>query len=75
MNWAGAARSSPCPTECLHDYAVVIAGGIIPLLSYIFIAQITTALHVSIEVTLAALFVFGFAKVRFTGLNPIKGAC
>jgi vacuolar iron transporter family protein len=51
-----------------------IVGGLVPLLSYIFIKDMKTALNVSVAVTLAALFVFGYTKGRFTGLNPFKGA-
>jgi predicted membrane protein (TIGR00267 family) len=51
-----------------------IIGGMIPLLSYILISDIHTALYTSVAITLAALFVFGYVKGRFTGLNPLKGA-
>jgi vacuolar iron transporter family protein len=51
-----------------------IIGGLIPLLSYILINNIQTALYTSVAVTLAALFIFGYVKGRFTGLNPLKGA-
>lgn len=50
-----------------------IAGGMIPLASYIFIPTIMTALYVSIAMTLTALFVFGFIKGHFTGIKPFKG--
>ena len=53
--------------------ASYIAGGLIPLAPYILLAHISTALLVSVGVTLAALFVFGFVKGRFTGLNPLRG--
>lgn len=46
-----------------------IVGGMIPLASYIFINNIREALYVSICVTLAALFIFGFIKGRFTGVS------
>ncbi len=52
-----------------------IAGGLIPMASYIFIPLIQIALIVSIFVTLAALFIFGFIKGRFTGLNPFRSGC
>jgi vacuolar iron transporter family protein len=51
-----------------------IVGGLVPLLSYMVISDMMTALKVSVLVTLAALFVFGFIKGRFTGMNPFKGA-
>lgn len=53
--------------------ASYIAGGLIPLGPYILLSQIATALWVSVGVTLAALFIFGFVKGRFTGLNPWRG--
>jgi len=52
------------------SYAV---GGLIPLSPYIFIHDITTALYVSVAVTLVALFIFGFVKGSFTGINPLRG--
>jgi VIT1/CCC1 family predicted Fe2+/Mn2+ transporter len=51
-----------------------IAGGIIPLSPYILLANTSTALQVSIGVTLAALFCFGYVKGHFTGTNPLRGA-
>ncbi len=48
-----------------------IAGGMIPLTPYILIHDLHTALLVSVIVTLAALFIFGFIKGRFTGANPL----
>lgn len=49
-----------------------IAGGMIPLAPYIFVANIHTALLFSVAVTLLALFVFGYIKGRFTGLKPLR---
>ncbi len=49
-----------------------IAGGFIPLAPYILLPNLSTALLVSVGVTLAALFIFGFVKGRFTGLNPLR---
>jgi VIT1/CCC1 family predicted Fe2+/Mn2+ transporter len=51
-----------------------IAGGFIPLSSYIVLSRATTALMVSIAVTLVALAVFGYVKSRFTGASPLRGA-
>lgn len=53
--------------------ASYIVGGLIPLASYMLLTDITTALWVSIGVTLVALFIFGYVKGRFTGLNPLRG--
>jgi len=50
-----------------------IIGGLIPLASYVFIDSMHNALYVSVVVTLAALFLFGVVKGRFTGLNPLRG--
>lgn len=50
-----------------------IVGGLIPLSPYIALNSIATALPVSVGVTLAALFIFGFVKARFTGINPLRG--
>ncbi|MEK6333847.1 MAG: VIT1/CCC1 transporter family protein [Acidobacteriota bacterium] len=56
-----------------------VAGGLIPLAPYIvagYIKEMTvqTALLFSVAVTLAALFVFGFIKGRFTGTRPLRSA-
>src|SRR5579863_8698716 len=50
--------------------ASYVAGGLIPLLPYMLAADITTALELSVGVTLVALFAFGYVKGRFTGLPP-----
>jgi vacuolar iron transporter family protein len=51
-----------------------IVGGLVPLISYIVIKDMRTALYASVVITLAALFAFGFMKGHFTGLKPLKGA-
>lgn len=51
-----------------------IVGGIIPLAPYFFITNSVEALKVSVIVTLICLFVFGYFKSRFTGINPWIGA-
>ncbi len=51
-----------------------IAGGIIPLLPYFFIANSAEALRYSFVVTLICLFIFGFGKSKITGVNPWSGA-
>jgi VIT1/CCC1 family predicted Fe2+/Mn2+ transporter len=53
--------------------ASYIVGGLIPLASYMLLNNISVAIRVSVGVTLAALFVFGYVKGRFTGLNPWRG--
>jgi len=52
------------------SYAI---GGMIPLSPYILIPHLSTALYVSVAVTLTALFLFGFVKGRVTGTNPLRG--
>ena len=56
-----------------------VAGGLIPLAPYIFAAylkpiQVSSALLLSVGVTLLALFVFGFIKGRYTGTRPMRSA-
>jgi VIT1/CCC1 family predicted Fe2+/Mn2+ transporter len=53
--------------------AAYVAGGLIPLAPYLLLGRIRTALPLSVVVTLAALFVFGVVKSRFTGLRPLRG--
>ncbi len=69
---------APAPARARRSAATIagsyVMGGFIPLAPYIFIAQASSALLVSVAVTLAALFIFGYIKGRFTGLNPLKGA-
>ena len=57
-------------------YAV---GGLIPLSPYVVSSvfdylTVTSALLVSVTLTLIALFVFGFIKGRFTGTRPMRSA-
>jgi VIT1/CCC1 family predicted Fe2+/Mn2+ transporter len=52
-------------------YAV---GGFIPLAPYMLIESATTALYVSVVITLIALAIFGDVKGRFTGARPLKSA-
>ncbi|MEZ4664011.1 MAG: VIT1/CCC1 transporter family protein [Caldilineaceae bacterium] len=49
-----------------------IGGGLIPLSPYMIVTQLITALYISIAVTLAALFVFGYVKGHFTGAGPLR---
>ncbi len=68
----------PDPSRALKSAATIggayAAGGIVPLLPYILLATVAAALPYSIALTLAALFVFGFVKGRFTGSTPWKSA-
>ena len=51
-----------------------IAGGLVPLTPYILIHSAGTALGFSVIFTLAALFIFGYVKGRFTGTRPFRSA-
>jgi vacuolar iron transporter family protein len=66
----------PDPKRALSSALTIggsyVAGGIIPLLPYIFIPTTSTALIVSVIVTLTALFIFGAVKGRFTGVSPLR---
>jgi VIT1/CCC1 family predicted Fe2+/Mn2+ transporter len=61
-------------TSALTIGGAYVAGGFIPLAPYILTPHISTALILSVAVTLAALLVFGFIKGRFTGTKPIRSA-
>ena len=54
--------------------AAYIVGGCIPLSPYMLFSTASTALTVSIIVTLMALAVFGYIKSRFTGTAPRRSA-
>lgn len=51
-----------------------VVGGVIPLSPYIFLHHANEALIASVVITVVALFIFGFVKGRFTGVNPWKSA-
>jgi VIT1/CCC1 family predicted Fe2+/Mn2+ transporter len=51
-----------------------IAGGLIPLAPYMFTHTSSTALLISVVLTLVALFIFGFVKGHFTGTRPLRSA-
>jgi VIT1/CCC1 family predicted Fe2+/Mn2+ transporter len=68
----------PDPKRARRSAATIagsyVAGGFIPLLPYMLIHDVSTALLFSVGVTLVALFVFGYVKGHFTGLPPLRGA-
>jgi len=68
----------PDPKRALTSAATIagayIAGGFIPLASYIFIPVAGSALIISAVVTLIALGIFGYIKGTFTGANPLRSA-
>jgi vacuolar iron transporter family protein len=51
-----------------------IVGGLIPLSPYFFASNGITGLKLSTLITLICLFVFGYLKSKFTGVNPWSGA-
>ncbi len=51
-----------------------VAGGLVPLAPYMLVHDAHGALTWSVGLTLAALFVFGFVKGRFTGRGPLGAA-
>ena len=51
-----------------------VVGGIIPLSAYLLVADIHSALKLSVVVTLVALAVFGGIKGRFTGVPVLRSA-
>ena len=66
----------PDPRRAMQS-AVTIAGsyaisGFIPLAPYILVNSVSTALYVSVLVTLLALFLFGYVKGRVTGLSAFR---
>ena len=68
-----APNASRARTSALTIALSYIAGGLIPLAPYMMVGNMTTALGWSVVVTLAALFIFGYVKGKFTGLVPFKG--
>ena len=69
---------APSPNRARNSALTIgasyIVGGVIPLLPYVFIHDVHTALIVSVIVTLLALLGFGYVKSRVTGQPPFKGA-
>lgn len=59
-------------TSALTIALSYIAGGLIPLSPYMLLPNLNTALRVSVVVTLLALFLFGFFKGKFTGINSLR---
>jgi len=62
------ARNSAVTIACSY-----VAGGMVPLAPYMLLRELYSALTVSVGVTLAALFLFGFVKGRLTGISPWRG--
>jgi VIT1/CCC1 family predicted Fe2+/Mn2+ transporter len=68
----------PNPSRARTSAAVIagayIGGGLIPLAPYMIVGRASTALLVSVVMTLMALAVFGFVKGRYTGARPLRSA-
>ncbi len=68
----------PDPRRALRSASTIagayIAGGMIPLAPYMFVAQPREGLMISVVVTAIALAVFGYIKGRFTGTRPARSA-
>ena len=69
---------APQPGRALKSAIVIavsyVAGGLFPLLPYLLLGDARRALAVSAGATLAALFVFGWMKARFTGAPRLRSA-
>jgi VIT1/CCC1 family predicted Fe2+/Mn2+ transporter len=69
---------APDPKRALFSALTIgasyLVGGLIPLVPYIAVRQISQALLISVVVTGLALAVFGAVKGHFTGISRIKSA-
>ena len=66
--------SSRAYRSALTIAASYIAGGFVPLLPYMFVADNLTALKLSIVITLLALALFGALKGRLVGTGALRSA-
>jgi vacuolar iron transporter family protein len=68
----------PEPKRALTSAATIagsyVAGGFIPLAPYMLFSRATSALELSVAVTLVALAIFGYIKGRYTGARPFRSA-
>src|SRR5216110_2088192 len=68
----------PNPKRARNSAAVIAAsyvvGGLIPLAPYMLLKSAPAALTISVAMTLAALFLFGWIKGRYTGTKRIRSA-
>lgn len=68
----------PDPKRAVNSATTIaisyIAGGLIPLAPYMILRTRQAAFLASVIATLAALFVFGYMKGRFTGTRPVTSA-
>jgi VIT1/CCC1 family predicted Fe2+/Mn2+ transporter len=61
------------PVSALTIGVSYMLGGFVPLLPYMLLPNIDDALHLSIALTLATLFVFGVIKGKLTGVKGLVG--
>ncbi len=61
-------------TSGLTIAGAYVAGGLVPLLPYIFLENVGTGFLVSVVVTILALALFGYVKGHFTGARPLRSA-
>nr|WP_293833857.1 VIT1/CCC1 transporter family protein [uncultured Arsenicibacter sp.] len=70
--------SEPDPNRATKSALTIglsyVAGGLLPLLPYFFVASPIDGLMWSSVVTLICLFVFGYFKSKITGQPPVSGA-
>lgn len=68
--------TEPEPGRALSSAVTIggsyVAGGLVPLLPYMLLAATSTALQISIGLTLAALFGFGAVKGTLTGVTFLR---
>ncbi|MBI3253000.1 MAG: VIT1/CCC1 transporter family protein [Candidatus Omnitrophica bacterium] len=62
------------PKSALTIGASYAAGGLIPLFPYMLFSDGLSALKISVLATVAALFVLGYVKGRFTGTRAVRAA-
>lgn len=69
---------APDPTRARTSAFIIgssyVVGGLVPLFPYMIFARARSALLLSAGITLIALLTFGYAKGRFTGTRPMRGA-
>ncbi len=68
----------PDPRRALRSAMTIagayVAGGLIPLGSYMLMSNALTALMYSVAATIVALAIFGYVKGRFTGAHPLRSS-
>ena len=69
---------APAPNRAHRSATTIaasyIAGGLVPLLPYMFVADPRSSLRLSVAITLAALALFGALKGRLVGTGALRSA-